>query len=86
MWEAVRGNPPVEAPAGRPGPTSPDPIERIVANRPYFSGKHKIHGVNLQVIASPEGSVCGSAGRVVLASRPAQACPLSTLHSGDTPV
>jgi len=30
------------------------PIDRIAADRPFHSGKHKRHGVNLQVIASPD--------------------------------
>ena len=36
------------------------PNDRIAADRPFFSGKHKRHGVNLQVIASPDGRSCGS--------------------------
>ncbi|KUJ33282.1 transposase [Streptomyces sp. NRRL F-5122] len=31
------------------------PIDRIAADRPYYSGKHKKHGVNVQVIADPFG-------------------------------
>jgi hypothetical protein len=33
------------------------PIDRIAADRPFYSGKHKRHGVNLQVIASPDGAI-----------------------------
>lgn len=36
-------------------------IDRVAANRPYYSGKHKRHGVNVQVLADP-------AGRLVWAS------------------
>ena len=32
-------------------------IDRIAADRPFYSGKHKHHGMNLQVIASPLGEV-----------------------------
>jgi hypothetical protein len=32
-------------------------IDRVAADRPFYSGKHKKHGMNLQVIASPDGSV-----------------------------
>jgi hypothetical protein len=32
------------------------PIDRIAIDRPFYSGKHKRHGVNLQVIASPDGT------------------------------
>jgi hypothetical protein len=33
------------------------PIDRVAADRPFYSGKHKRHGMNLQVIASPDGSL-----------------------------
>ena len=29
-------------------------IDRVAADRPFYSGKHKRHGMNLQVIASPD--------------------------------
>ncbi|MER6409049.1 transposase family protein [Streptomyces viridosporus] len=31
------------------------PIDRIGADRPYYSGKHRTHGMNVQVIADPFG-------------------------------
>ncbi|MCC8251553.1 transposase family protein [Saccharothrix luteola] len=31
------------------------PIDRIAADRPYYSGKHKRHGMNVQVLADPAG-------------------------------
>lgn len=31
------------------------PIDRIAADRPYYSGKYKCHGMNVQVIADPFG-------------------------------
>lgn len=31
------------------------PIDRIAADRPFYSGKHKKHGMNVQVIAGPFG-------------------------------
>ncbi|MEY9988179.1 hypothetical protein ABIE67_000211 [Streptomyces sp. V4I8] len=31
------------------------PIDRIAAGRPFFSGKHKKYGMNMQVIADPSG-------------------------------
>jgi DDE superfamily endonuclease len=31
------------------------PVDRVAADRPFYSGKHKKHGMNLQVIASPGG-------------------------------
>jgi hypothetical protein len=30
-------------------------IDRVAADRPFYSGKHRKHGMNLQVIASPCG-------------------------------
>jgi hypothetical protein len=38
------------------------PIDRVAADRPFYSGKHKKHGMNLQVIASPDGSVLWVSG------------------------
>jgi hypothetical protein len=32
-------------------------IDRVAADRPFYSGKHKKHGMNLQVIASPCGEI-----------------------------
>ncbi|WP_109006112.1 IS5 family transposase [Streptomyces rishiriensis] len=31
------------------------PIDRIAADRPFYSGKHKKHGMNVQVMADPKG-------------------------------
>ncbi|WP_408646234.1 transposase family protein, partial [Streptomyces jeddahensis] len=31
------------------------PIDRIAADRPYYSGNHKKHGMNVQVITDPFG-------------------------------
>jgi hypothetical protein len=31
------------------------PIDRVADQKPYYSGKHKRHGVNVQVIADAEG-------------------------------
>jgi len=31
------------------------PIDRIAADRPFYSGKHKQHGMNVPVIADPGG-------------------------------
>jgi len=33
------------------------PIDRLAADRPFYSGKHRRHGMNLQVIASPDGDI-----------------------------
>ncbi|MBW8703353.1 hypothetical protein MBT84_27540 [Streptomyces sp. MBT84] len=31
------------------------PIDRVAADRPFYSGKHKKHGMNVQIIADPHG-------------------------------
>jgi len=62
-----------EAPPGaakRRGPSTPTsssmatliPIDRVAADRPFYSGKHKKHGMNLQVIASPDGDILRVSG------------------------
>ena len=38
------------------------PIDRVAADRPSYSGKHKRHGMNLQVIASPAGDILWVSG------------------------
>jgi hypothetical protein len=38
------------------------PVDRVAADRPFYSGKHKRHGMNLQVIASPDGAVLWVSG------------------------
>ncbi len=48
----------------RPDRTTLDPaapIDRVADQKPYYSGKHKRHGVNVQVIGD-------AAGRMVWAS------------------
>jgi hypothetical protein len=37
-------------------------IDRVAADRPFFSGKHRRHGMNLQVIASPDGDILWVSG------------------------
>ena len=38
------------------------PIDRVAADRPFYSGKHRRHGMNLQVIFSPEGQILWVSG------------------------
>jgi hypothetical protein len=38
------------------------PIDRVAADRPFYSGKHRRHGMNLQVIASPAGDIVWVSG------------------------
>src|SRR3989440_1626764 len=38
------------------------PIDRVAADRPFYSGKHRRHGMNLQVIAGPGGDIVWVSG------------------------
>jgi hypothetical protein len=38
------------------------PVDRVAADRPFYSGKHHKHGMNLQVIASPDGDILWVSG------------------------
>jgi DDE superfamily endonuclease len=38
------------------------PVDRVARDRPFYSGKHKRHGMNLQVIASPAGDLLWVSG------------------------
>ncbi|MGW0071717.1 transposase family protein [Streptosporangium sandarakinum] len=35
---------------------------RVRADRSYFSGKHRVHGMNVQVIATPDGTLLWTSG------------------------
>jgi hypothetical protein len=37
-------------------------FDRLAADRPFYSGKHHRHGMNLQVIAAPDGEIVGVSG------------------------
>ena len=37
-------------------------IDRVAADRPFFSGKHRHHGMNLQVISAPDGEILWVSG------------------------
>jgi DDE superfamily endonuclease/Helix-turn-helix of DDE superfamily endonuclease len=38
------------------------PIDRVAADRPFYSGKHRRHGMNLQVISTPDGDIVWVSG------------------------
>ena len=38
------------------------PVDRVAADRPFYSGEHKKHGMNQQVIASPDGDILWVSG------------------------
>jgi Helix-turn-helix of DDE superfamily endonuclease/DDE superfamily endonuclease len=45
------------------------PIDRVAADRPFYSGKHRRHGMNLQVISAPDGEILWVSGPL-----PASSC------------
>ena len=36
--------------------------DRVRADRPYYSGKHRAHGMDIQVIATPDGMILWTSG------------------------
>ncbi|SDL54087.1 hypothetical protein SAMN05421869_12716 [Nonomuraea jiangxiensis] len=36
------------------------PIDRLADERPYYSGKHKQQGMNVQLLADPAGRLAGT--------------------------
>ncbi|MEU3165726.1 transposase family protein [Streptosporangium sp. NPDC006930] len=38
------------------------PIDRVAADRPYYSGKHHHHGMNVQIVAAPDGTPLWTSG------------------------
>jgi hypothetical protein len=36
--------------------------DRVKADRPYFSGKHRVHGMKVQVIVGPDGTILWTSG------------------------
>ena len=41
------------------------PIDRVAADRPFYSGKHRRHGMNLQVISAPDGEILWVSGALL---------------------
>jgi DDE superfamily endonuclease/Helix-turn-helix of DDE superfamily endonuclease len=37
-------------------------VDRVAKDRPFYSGKHKKHGMNLQVISAPDGEILWVSG------------------------
>jgi hypothetical protein len=37
-------------------------IDRVAADRPYYSGKNRCHGRNIQVLAAPDGTIVWTSG------------------------
>jgi hypothetical protein len=52
-------------------------IDRLAADRPFYSGKHHRHGMNLQVIAAPDGEIVWVSGQLPSARilRKLRGCP-----------
>lgn len=40
------------------------PTDRLAADRPYYQGKHRCHGMNLQAIADPDGNLLWISGAI----------------------
>lgn len=40
------------------------PTDRLAADRPYYAGKHRCHGMNLQVITDPDGNLLWVSGAI----------------------
>ncbi|MFB9251000.1 transposase family protein [Sphaerisporangium melleum] len=38
------------------------PIDRVAADRPYYSGKNRMHGMHIQVISAPDGTPLRTSG------------------------
>ncbi len=38
------------------------PVDRVAADRPFYSGKHRRHGMNLHVISAPDGEILWVSG------------------------
>lgn len=40
------------------------PTDRLAADRPYYQGKHRCHGMNLQALADPDGNLIWISGAI----------------------
>ncbi|RKR92194.1 DDE superfamily endonuclease [Micromonospora pisi] len=56
------------------------PIDRVADQKPYYSGKHKRHGVNVQVIADPAGRLVWASPALPGRHRDRASHPGSTPH------
>ncbi len=54
------------------------PIDRVAADRPFYSGKHQMHVMNLQVIASPDGTILWVSGDLPGSTHDTAAWPCCT--------
>jgi hypothetical protein len=52
------------------------PIDRVAADRLFYSGKHRSHGMNLQVIAIPDGQIVWVSGPLPGAVHDLTAAPI----------
>lgn len=39
--------------------------DRVAADRPFYSGKHRRHGMNIQVVAAPDGALLWTSGALL---------------------
>src|SRR5512135_1486089 len=55
------------------------PVDRVAADRPFYSGKHRRHGMNLQVISTPDGEILWVSGPLPGAVHDLTAAPADRL-------
>src|SRR5258708_34944530 len=55
------------------------PIDRVAADRPFYSGKHRRHGMNLQVISAPDGEIVWVSGPLPGAVHALTPAPISAI-------
>ena len=62
------------------------PIDRVAAGRPFYSGKHRKHGMNLQVIASPARHARPGPQSPRWICRSAISCRVPRAPGGESPI
>jgi hypothetical protein len=62
------------------------PVDWVARGGPFCSGKHKKHGMNLQVIASPDGSVSWVSGALPGSVRDKKTVPNVASYSGQADI
>lgn len=57
--------------------------DRLAADRPFYSGKHKRHGMNIQVLAAPDGTLLWVSGALPGSVHDLKAARVCGLGRGD---
>jgi hypothetical protein len=55
------------------------PIDRVATDRPFYTGKHTMHDITLQVIASPDGTILWVSGDLPGATHDTAAARISQI-------